>query len=69
MFIVRGDDINSIIKKYENNNVKLIIYNTDISYQEVVGKINSFNNYLIVGIGNIVGWGEKFIREISKYKQ
>jgi len=24
--------------------------------------------YLIVGIGNIVGWGESFIRELKEYR-
>ena len=68
VFIVRADDIDSIIKNYEKTNIKLIIYNMQTSPNKVVDAINNLNNHLVVGIGNIVGWGDEFLSEIKKYK-
>ena len=68
VFIVRADDIDSIIKNYEKTNIKLIIYNMQTSPNKVVNEINNLNNHLVVGIGNIVGWGDEFLSEIKKYK-
>mgnify|MGYP003326494102 CR=1 FL=1 len=31
-------------------------------------KFSEFNRYAIVGIGNIVGWGEQFIKQLQEYK-
>ena len=64
----RADDIDSIIKNYEKTNIKLIIYNMQTSPNKVVDAINNLNNHLVVGIGNIVGWGDEFLSEIKKYK-
>ena len=40
----------------------------NISPKKVVSNMNALNNHLIVGIGNMVGWGEKFIQDLRKYK-
>ena len=68
VFIVRADDVDSIIKNYEKSDIKVIIYNMETSPKKVVDTINNFNNHLVVGIGNIVGWGDEFLEEMKKYK-
>ena len=68
IFIIRADDIDSIIKNYKKSDIKLIIYGMDSSPKTIVNEINQLNKHLIVGIGNIVGWGDEFIHEIKKHK-
>ena len=68
LFIIRADDIDSIIKNYKKSDIKLIIYNMNTSPITVVNEINNLNKYLVVGIGNIVGWGDDFVNEIKKHK-
>ena len=36
--------------------------------KEVIKFMNSLNGYIIVGIGNIVGWGDELIKQIKQYK-
>ena len=31
-------------------------------------EFSKLDNYFIVGIGNMVGWGEKFIHDLKKYR-
>ena len=68
VLIVRGDDIKPLLKNYNVDDIKIIIYNMSASQNDIISEINNLSNYLIVGIGNIVGWGDKFIREIKEYK-
>ena len=35
---------------------------------DVINYILELNQYTIVGIGNMVGWGESFIKELKKNK-
>ena len=68
LFIIRAHDIDSIIKNYSKSDIKLIIYDMETSPKKVVNNMNELNNYLIVGIGNMVGWGDDFMKEIKKFK-
>jgi len=68
IFIIRADDVESIIKNYKKCDIKLIVYGMNSSPKTIVNEINQLNQHLIVGIGNIVGWGDEFIHEIKKYK-
>ena len=34
----------------------------------VVDEIMNIENYSIVGIGNIVGWGDVFLKKLKEYK-
>ena len=34
---------------------------------ELVDYITNLNDYYILGIGNIVDWGEKFINQLKEY--
>ena len=68
LFIIRAHDIDSIIKNYSKSNIKLIIYDMETSPKKVVNTIKDLNNHLVVGIGNMVGWGDDFIKEVKKIK-
>ena len=67
-FIIRGDDVGSILKEYKISDIKLKVFNMVATHKEVIDYLNQLDKYTIVGIGNIVGWGDKFIREIKKYR-
>jgi len=34
---------------------------------ELVDCVTNLNDYYILGIGNIVDWGEKFINQLKEY--
>ncbi|MAV64186.1 MAG: poly-gamma-glutamate synthase PgsB [Candidatus Marinimicrobia bacterium] len=68
--IIRGDNLDSIVKKYnfEEKGIEVIRFNDNASPKTVVDIIGGFDNHLIMGIGNIVGWGESFVKEVRRYK-
>ena len=68
LFIIRAHDIDSIIKNYSKSDIKLIIYDMNTSPKKVVNSMNELNDHLIVGIGNMVGWGDDFIKEVKEFK-
>ena len=68
LFIIRAHDIDSIIKNYSKSDIKLIIYDMNTSPKKVVNSMNKLNDHLIVGIGNMVGWGDDFIKEVKEFK-
>ncbi len=67
LFIVRADNIKSMLNNYNINNDKIIVFKMDSSPEEVVNKLISLNDYYILGIGNIVDWGEKFIKKLKEH--
>ena len=34
----------------------------------MVSEFSNLENYFIVGIGNMVGWGEKFVQNLKEYR-
>ena len=68
LFILRGDDLNIILKKYNNSKIKLKIFPMISQHQDIISYFGLLDNFTIVGIGNIVGWGDQFIKELKKYK-
>ena len=67
LFIIRGDNITS--KMYSSNdNIKFKIFTMDTSQDKVVDYILQLKKHSIVGIGNMVGWGEIFLKQLEKYK-
>ena len=67
-FIIRGDDVHSILKEYKIKGIKLKVFNMVTTHNEIIDYLNQLDKYTIVGIGHIVGWGDRFIREIKKYR-
>ncbi len=65
LFIVRADNVESEIAKYSNK-IKIKNFTMKSNQNDVINYILKLNQYTIVGIGNIVGWGEDFIKELKK---
>ena len=69
VFIIRSEkDVKSILDKYDNDNISVKLFPMSSTQKEVLNYMNTLNNHIIVGIGNIVGWGDKLIKIIQKYK-
>jgi poly-gamma-glutamate synthase PgsB/CapB len=68
--IVRGDNLeNDIASRCEDiKKIKFSLFQYQDAPSQVINEISKLDNFLIVGIGNIVGWGESFMRELKKYK-
>ena len=67
LFIIRADDIQSILNNYEIDQNKIIVFDMSSNPEQLVDSIVSLNNYYVLGIGNIVDWGEKFINKLKEY--
>lgn len=68
LFIVRGDNLPDLSKFNNNLKCKVITFTNSSKPNQVIEYINSLNNEYIMGIGNMVGWGESFIKKIKKIK-
>ena len=40
----------------------------DTSQDEVIDYILQLKKYSIIGLGNMVGWGEIFLQQLEEYK-
>jgi poly-gamma-glutamate synthase PgsB/CapB len=70
VLIVRGEKLGSKIHDYQqaNPHIKTIQLPYSVEIKEIVKEFSKLENYNIVGIGNMVGWGEKFIQDLKKYR-
>ena len=67
MLLIRADKVDNLINKYKSSTrVKLLSMDADQNI--VVDEIMNIQNYSIVGIGNIVGWGDMFLKKLREYK-
>ena len=68
--IVRGEKLGSKFHDYQQDNphIKSVQLPYKIGIKEMVAEFSKFKNYYIVGIGNMVGWGEKFVQDLKKYR-
>ena len=68
--IVRGDNLaNDVKSRHENmNKIDYTIFSYDDSSSKIINKISTLDDYLIVGIGTIVGWGEEFMTKLKGFK-
>ena len=41
---------------------------SNASQKDIINHFGLIDNFTIVGIGNIVGWGDEFIKKLKKYK-
>ena len=68
--IVRGNNLDNGIQ-LRCKNIKVIEYSVfedKDSASKIIDRISRLDDYLVVGIGNIVGWGEDFMRELKEYR-
>ena len=68
LFIIRGDNLTSVIGSYKKSNIELKEFNMTSTQDEVISYIINLDSYFIMGIGNIVGWGDVFLDKLKKYK-
>ena len=68
LFIIRGDNLKSIIKKYNNQNIELKLFDMLSSQDDVVDYMTNLNACFIMGIGNIVGWGDGFLKKLKEFQ-
>ena len=67
LFIIRGDNINQILTSYNSEKSIIKIFDMESSQDQIVNEIINLNDFYILGIGNIVDWGEKFVDKIKEY--
>jgi poly-gamma-glutamate synthase PgsB/CapB len=68
--IIRGKNLPAVFHDYqkENPGIKTHQLPNKVGIKEMVSEFSQFENYYIVGIGNMVGWGEKFVHDLKKYR-
>ena len=68
--IIRGDRLDSLIKKYdfESKNIEVIRFGSSSKPDSIIDFIGGLEKYLIIGVGNIVGWGDNFVQAIKEYR-
>ena len=69
MLMIRGDNIPNEINNYMEDTPDIIThqFSFDTEKEKIIQEFSKLEGYYIVGIGNIVGWGEEFIKELKKY--
>ena len=69
--IVRGDsfpaEVNNLLRRINNIEVYRFPYNTK-STELIHFMSDNLNDNIILGIGNIVGWGESFMKKMRKFR-
>ena len=70
VLIVRGENLPKSYSNYqqENPTIKTQQLPFQVSIIELADEFSKLDNYFIVGIGNMVGWGDKFIQDLKKYR-
>jgi len=70
LFIIRGDDLpkelHMLIDNHESMEVKL--FSEKAKPSKLFEYFTSIDSQFIIGIGNIVGWGENFVSELKEYR-
>ncbi len=68
--IVRGNKLDSVIGKYDfdSKGIEVIRFSEDSKPKTIIDVMGSFDETIIFGIGNIVGWGDEFVKQIKEFK-
>jgi len=68
--IIRGDDmppeLHALIEEHESMVLKL--FPEASKPEDLIEYLGSLEDQFIMGIGNMVGWGENFVTEIKEYR-
>ena len=69
MLMIRGDNIPNEINDYMETMPNIIThqFSFDIDKEKIIQEFSKLEGYYIVGIGNMVGWGEQFVKELKRY--
>ena len=70
VLIVRGEKLGSKFHDYQQMNpqIEMVQLPYSVGIKEMVSEFSKLENYYIVGIGNMVGWGEKFVQDLKKIR-
>ena len=69
LFIIKGNNIPAdLISKIKGKDIKLKIFEEKIEPNIMIEYFKTLDNFFIVGIGNIVGWGESFVNNLKEYR-
>jgi len=70
VLIVRGKNLPSAYNNYkqENPEIKTLELSYQVGIKELTDEFSKLESYFIVGIGNMVGWGEQFMQDLKKYR-
>ena len=68
--IIKGDKLDSLISKYdfESKGIEVVRFGENSRAESIIDFIGGLNNYLVIGVGNIVGWGDRFVQEMKRYR-
>ena len=70
ILIVRGEKMPKQLQRYnrEYPHITVIQFPFDSNIRELVREFSKLDGYYIIGMGNMVGWGEQFIQDLKKYR-
>lgn len=68
LFIVRGDNLPKTESFNHSSNCEIITFSESSTSDELISYISSLSGEYIMGIGNMVGWGEEFILKLKQAK-
>ena len=70
MMIIRGEKLPIQFHNYQNENptIKTLQLSNESGIMEMAKIFATLEGYYIVGIGNMVGWGEQFIQDLKRYR-
>ena len=70
MLIVRGEKLPTQFYNFkkENPKIKILQFAYELDIMEISQTFATLEGYYIIGIGNMVGWGEQFIQDLKKYR-
>ncbi len=70
ILIVRGEKLPSQFHDYKHENLKVKTHQlpNNVGVKELMSEFSNLNNHYIVGIGNMVGWGENFVQDLKEYR-
>ncbi len=68
ILIIRGDNIDSLVPENKNSEIELKILPLSSTPRDIIKNISSLDNYFVMGIGNMVGWGDSFVMELKTYE-
>ena len=68
LFIVRGDDLPNPNNYRHSKNCNIVTFPDSANTDELINYLISLDDEYIIGIGNMVGWGEKFVLNLNQVK-
>jgi len=68
--IIRGDNLPPFLDDLMKNNPEIIveIFPESTDPKTIIDSFSKLDNHFIMGIGNIVGWGDEFLSDLKRYR-